>query len=132
MKLYSPEDPETGRSYYSVEEAKTGRSKCKICKRKIAKDNLRIGQHVDFFIGGDYPGVYWNHVGCFEVPPWFKKGYKGDTLNRDFLSKLEDNTNEKILGNEEDLEDISERMGPKKTGKRKISQKSASRKKTKK
>ncbi|MFQ5766811.1 MAG: hypothetical protein ACE5ID_02365 [Acidobacteriota bacterium] len=46
---------------YIIEGARSGRSRCKACRRRIAKDSLRIG----FFIQGPFgDGYLWHHLKC--------------------------------------------------------------------
>jgi hypothetical protein len=46
---------------YVIEGARSGRSRCKICRRAIHKDNLRLG----VLIEGPYgTGYLWHHLTC--------------------------------------------------------------------
>ncbi len=46
---------------YVIEPARSGRSKCKTCRRKIPKDDLRIGILI---VGPFGPGYLWHHIQC--------------------------------------------------------------------
>lgn len=45
-----------------IEKAKSGRAKCRTCREKIAKDELRFGQ-VDLAFGDD-GSFRWHHLRC--------------------------------------------------------------------
>lgn len=46
---------------YIIEAARSGRSRCKVCRRQIAKDALRLG----ILIEGPYgTGYLWHHLTC--------------------------------------------------------------------
>jgi len=46
---------------YKIEPARSGRSGCKACRRKIAKDDLRLGVMIEGPFGAGY---LWFHIKC--------------------------------------------------------------------
>jgi hypothetical protein len=58
-KPEQPEQPDL--PPYVIEPARSGRAKCKTCRRKIPKDDLRIGILI---VGPFGPGYLWHHIKC--------------------------------------------------------------------
>ena len=53
--------PETEEPPYVIEGARSARSKCKICRKKIDKDVLRLGTLIEGPFG---TGYIWEHLKC--------------------------------------------------------------------
>lgn len=51
---------------YSLEPAKSRRASCRKCKKKIEKDDLRVGVHR--LNHDDITMVSWSHASCFTLP----------------------------------------------------------------
>jgi len=55
------EEPEDATPPYLIESARSGRSKCKVCRKAIEKDTLRLGIRV---VGPYGVGHLWHHLKC--------------------------------------------------------------------
>lgn len=58
---------------YSIEISPSSRSKCKKCKEKILKDELRIGTHSPNPDSDKYAFTSWQKTACFTKPRKFKE-----------------------------------------------------------
>jgi len=78
----------------TIEEARSGRSKCRTCKEKIAKGDLRFGvAYKSRYDEGDTFSLAWHHLPCAAktLPDKLKPildEYQGDVSNRGELEKL--------------------------------------------
>jgi len=52
---------EAGKPPYLIEEARSARARCKTCRKKIAKQTLRLGILIEGPFG---PGYLWHHLKC--------------------------------------------------------------------
>jgi Poly(ADP-ribose) polymerase and DNA-Ligase Zn-finger region./PADR1 (NUC008) domain. len=78
------------------------------CGQVIAKGELRIGTHNEV---DDKTFTSWNHVSCYQMTKRLKAEY---STNQTFLSEaVQDDTNDKILGTAEGLDEIAAVMGTK-------------------
>lgn len=57
---------------FCAELAKSGRSECKVCKKPIDQDTLRIGHTVYFDEEYTHINKKWMHLACVELPANFK------------------------------------------------------------
>jgi hypothetical protein len=72
-----------------IEQAKSGRASCRICKKPIAKSELRLGIEAPNAFG-DTPSMQWHHLLCAagKLPAELAealKQYPGTVPNRDEL-----------------------------------------------
>ena len=56
-----PEVPEVPLAPFRIEPAKSNRSKCKVCRRPIPKESLRMGVLIEGPFG---TGYLWHHLKC--------------------------------------------------------------------
>jgi poly [ADP-ribose] polymerase 1 len=73
-----------------IEKAKSGRAKCRTCREKIAKDELRYGQ-LDLAFGDD-GSFRWHHLRCAakKLPDGLKESldaFEGEMPDRESLEE---------------------------------------------
>eukprot|EP01084_Bolivina_argentea_P027902 51840_1 len=94
---------------FSVEHAKSNRSKCKKCKEKIPKDNLRMGVHTEKWEdedGNEWHGTTkWIHLKCFDKAIRKKPKSKNDIIGFKLLSYNEKKTVLNYVFGENELSD---------------------------